>query len=81
MIDEPSSCKAPMCSPNTDHDASITATNTSALVVNAAESVDLRRIVIQAKKRFHLEKFEITGRDPESQQRSGRPEATAEEAS
>jgi ribonuclease G len=36
-----------------------------------------KKIMIQAKKRFHLEKFEITGRDPE-QARSSLKEAAAD---
>jgi ribonuclease G len=37
-----------------------------------------KKIIIQAKKRFHLEKFEIQGRDPE-QARSAQREAAASE--
>ena len=36
-----------------------------------------KKIVIQAKKRFHLEKFEITGRDPDASRRE-RQEAAAD---
>jgi len=38
-----------------------------------------KKIVVQSKKRFHLEKFEIVGRDPEAA-RAGRHQANAEEA-
>ena len=55
--------------------------NVEAQYIEQLEKRLQKKIVIQAKKRFHLEKFEISGRDPEREQRSGRPEATAEEAS
>jgi ribonuclease G len=37
-----------------------------------------KKIVIQAKKRFHLEKFEIVGRDPGDMSRPPRQEAAAD---
>ena len=37
-----------------------------------------KKILIQAKKRFHLEKFEITGRDPGDMSRPQRQEAAAD---
>ena len=46
MIAQPTSCQNPMRSPKTSHEASMTVTKTMALVVNAADRVDLRRIVI-----------------------------------
>ncbi len=40
-----------------------------------------KKIVIQAKKRFHLEKFEITGRDPETTRPRAQEAAADGEAS
>jgi ribonuclease G len=54
--------------------------NVEAQYIEQLEKRLQKKILIQAKKRFHLEKFEITGRDPETQNRPPRQEAAAEEA-
>ena len=54
--------------------------NVEAQYIEQLEKRLQKKILIQAKKRFHLEKFEITGRDPENQNRPPRQEAAAEEA-
>jgi ribonuclease G len=54
--------------------------NVEAQYIEQLEKRLQKKIIIQAKKRFHLEKFEITGRDPETQNRPPRQEAAAEEA-
>ena len=54
--------------------------NVEAQYIEQLEKRLQKKILIQPKKRFHLEKFEITGRDPENQNRPPRQEAAAEEA-
>jgi Ribonuclease G/E len=51
--------------------------NVEAQYIEQLEKRLQKKIVIQAKKRFHLEKFEISGRDPEAN-RSSRQEAAAD---
>jgi ribonuclease G len=54
--------------------------NVEAQYIEQLEKRLQKKILIQPKKRFHLEKFEITGRDPQDQSRPPRQEAAAEEA-
>ena len=54
--------------------------NVEAQYIEQLEKRLQKKILIQPKKRFHLEKFEITGRDPQDQNRPPRQEAAAEEA-
>jgi ribonuclease G len=53
--------------------------NVEAQYIEQLEKRLQKKIIIQAKKRFHLEKFEIAGRDPDNQNRPPRQEAAAEE--
>jgi ribonuclease G len=52
--------------------------NVEAQYIEQLEKRLQKKIIIQAKKRFHLEKFEITGRDPGDMSRPQRQEAAAD---
>jgi ribonuclease G len=54
--------------------------NVEAQYIEQLEKRLQKKIIITAKKRFHLEKFEIAGRDPDTSNRPPRQEAAAEEA-
>ncbi|MCU1281037.1 MAG: RNAse, partial [bacterium] len=55
--------------------------NVEAQYIEQLEKRLQKKIVIHSKKRFHLEKFEITGRDPEASRRERQEAAADGEAS